>query len=314
MVRHFAPMDTSDHRTEDTTRHPVLRKVLIDLSIMMVLGVVLAVMGPFGSFEMPLPVRLLYWVGLALVGYACYRPIGELVTRLGLRLDLPEWSLWIVACLLASVPVTLAVFFAGQLPGPFALPSFDRFARSYPYVLLTVRASLLRIDPSLEESSRGLGHNAWSTFFQVVLHQLRPSIAAGALLVALYSLSDFGAVSLLRYETFTWAIYQQYQSAFDRSIAAVLSLILVGAAVTILLMEGYARGRQRYYRTGAGSARRACSIARSRVTVTTALYIGPMFSGRPRKVSASATGDTSLPRTISLRRRIGTKTGVSVKT
>ena len=129
-------MDTSRELTEQTAPHPVLRQVLIDLSIMVVLGVLLAVLGPFGSFEMPLPVRLLYWVGLALVGYACYRPIEELVTRLGLRLDLPEWPLWIVACLLASVPVTLAVFFAGQLPGPFALPSFDRFARSYPYVLL----------------------------------------------------------------------------------------------------------------------------------------------------------------------------------
>ncbi len=136
MVRHFAWMETSRDRTEQTASHPVLRQVLIDLSIMVVLGVLLAVMGPFGSFQMPLPVRLLYWVGLALVGYACYRPIGELVTRLGLRLDLPEWPLWIAACLLASVPVTLAVFFAGQLPGPFALPSFDLFARNYPYVLV----------------------------------------------------------------------------------------------------------------------------------------------------------------------------------
>ena len=42
MVRHFAPMDTSERRTEDTVQHPVLRKVLIDLSIMVVLGVVLA--------------------------------------------------------------------------------------------------------------------------------------------------------------------------------------------------------------------------------------------------------------------------------
>ncbi|MEL7690406.1 LytTR family DNA-binding domain-containing protein [Citromicrobium bathyomarinum] len=129
-------MDTSERRAEDTAQHPVLRKVLIDLSIMVVLGVLLAVMGPFGTFQMPLPVRLLYWVGLAVVGYGCYRPIGALVTSLGPRLDLPEWPLWVAACLLASVPVTLAVFFAGQLPGPFALPTFDRFARTYPYVLL----------------------------------------------------------------------------------------------------------------------------------------------------------------------------------
>ena len=129
-------MDTIERRAEDSAPHPVLRKVLIDLSVMTVLGVLLAVMGPFGTFQMPLSVRLLYWVGLGLVGYGCYRPVGALVTGLGPRLDLPEWPLWVAACLLASVPVTLAVFFAGQLPGPFALPSFDRFARTYPYVLL----------------------------------------------------------------------------------------------------------------------------------------------------------------------------------
>jgi hypothetical protein len=129
-------MDMSERHAEETAQHPVLRKGLIDLSIMAVLGVLLAVMGPFGTFQMPLPVRLLYWVGLALVGYACYRPIGALVTSLGPRLDLPEWPLWFAACLLASVPVTLAVFWAGQLPGPFALPTFDSFARTYPYVLL----------------------------------------------------------------------------------------------------------------------------------------------------------------------------------
>ena len=35
-------------------------------------------------------------------------------------------------------------------------------------------------------------------------------MVSGSLLVALYTLSDFGAVSLMRYESFTWAIYQQY--------------------------------------------------------------------------------------------------------
>ena len=60
----------------------------------------------------------------------------------------------------------------------------------------------------------------------------------------------------MRYETFTWAIYQQYQSAFDRSIAAVLSLVLVGLAIVLLVMEAYTRGRMRYYRTGAGASRR----------------------------------------------------------
>ena len=126
---------------------------------------------------------------------------------------------------------------------------------SYPYMLLTVRSALWSLDPSVEEASCSLGHGSWKTFFRVTLPMLRPAIAAGALMVALYTLSDFGAVSLLRYETFTWAIYIQYESAFDRSIAAGLSLVLVVLALGILTMEAFSRGRSRYYRSSAGAPR-----------------------------------------------------------
>ena len=85
---------------------------------------------------------------------------------------------------------------------------------------------------------------------------MKPSIAAGSLLIALYTLSEFGAVALLRYNTFTFTIYQQYEGSIDRSIAALLSFVLVLMAVVILLLENYTRGKGRYYRSGAGSARK----------------------------------------------------------
>ena len=69
---------------------------------------------------------------------------------------------------------------------------------SFPYTLLSVRASLWGQDPALDEMSRSLGNGQWKTLWRVTLPQMRPSIAAGSLLVALYTLSDFGAVSLLR--------------------------------------------------------------------------------------------------------------------
>ena len=131
---------------------------------------------------------------------------------------------------------------------------------SYPYLFLTVRGAIANLDPATDESARSLGHGAWSAFFRVTLPQLKPSIAAGSLLVALYTLSDFGAVSLMRYNTFTFTIYQQYESSIDRSIAAVLSLVLVAMAVVILMAEGYTRGRQRYYRSGAGAAREPAAV------------------------------------------------------
>lgn len=126
---------------------------------------------------------------------------------------------------------------------------------SYPYVLLTVRGALRRQDPALDEAARSMGYGPLATFRQVTLPLLRPALAAGALLAALYALSDFGAVALLRYETFTAAVFVQYESAFDRAVAASLALALAGLAVVLLAAEDFSRGRQAYHRSTAGAVR-----------------------------------------------------------
>ncbi len=124
----------------------------------------------------------------------------------------------------------------------------------YPYVYLPVLAALRRADAGLEEVARSLGRTPWQTFREVTLRQVRPSAAAGGLLVALYTLSDFGAVSILRYDVFTRVIYTAYRSSFDRSTAAVLSLLLV--ALTVAISVGESRVRRRdVARIGAGVAR-----------------------------------------------------------
>ncbi len=108
---------------------------------------------------------------------------------------------------------------------------------TFPYVLITVQAALRGLDPSLEEASRSLGRGPVVTFLRVTLPQLRPSAAAGGLLVTLYVLSDFGAVSILRYSTFTRALYLQYRTAFDRAPAALLGLLLVVLTIIFVVAE-----------------------------------------------------------------------------
>jgi iron(III) transport system permease protein len=128
---------------------------------------------------------------------------------------------------------------------------------TYPYVLLTVQGTLRGLDPSTEEASRSLGTGAFRTFLRVTLPQLRPSIGAGGLLVALYVLSDFGAVSLMRFSTFTRVIYIQYRSAFDRSSAAMLALLLVVFTAVILIGEmRLARAPRETLRRAHGTAAR----------------------------------------------------------
>jgi iron(III) transport system permease protein len=149
---------------------------------------------------------------------------------------------------------------------PFGMERISRFSglrgasmvlviMTYPYVFLAARGALRRIDPALEEAARSMGFGAVKTFRMVTLPILKPALAAGALLVALYTLSDFGAVAILRYETFTFAIFNQYESALNRSIAAGLSLVLVFFAVILLAGEGITRGRGRFHRSTVGSVR-----------------------------------------------------------
>jgi len=133
---------------------PLLRRLIVDLSIMLVIGVVLALLGPFGSFADPIELRLVYWVGLALAGYVFYSPISALVVPWGKRLDLPEWALWVAAVLIATVPMSLAIWTLGFIGRDFRWPHLDEAFGTYLNVLIvgagiTVLFHLLNRKPAL---------------------------------------------------------------------------------------------------------------------------------------------------------------------
>jgi iron(III) transport system permease protein len=124
----------------------------------------------------------------------------------------------------------------------------------YPYVYLPVLGALAHLDPAHEEVARSLGCTRWTAIRSVVLPGLRNSITSGALLVALYVLSDFGAVATVRYEVFTWVIYGAYSAGFNPARAAILSLVLVAASVLVVGAEWRARG-DGGARVGGGASR-----------------------------------------------------------
>ncbi|MDA1240704.1 MAG: iron ABC transporter permease [Chloroflexi bacterium] len=116
---------------------------------------------------------------------------------------------------------------------------------TYPYLYLTLRPALAAADPRIEELSRTFGFGRWVTFRRVVLPGLRPALASGGLLVALYVLSDFGAPTLLRFSSFTRVIYVRYTSTFDRSTAAALAILLMALALAVVALEVWVRSRRR---------------------------------------------------------------------
>ena len=107
-------------------------------------------------------------------------------------------------------------------------------AFTYPYVYLPVAARLAGLPPSIEESARLLGDRPSRLFFRVVLPAIRSSVLGGMLIVLLYSLSEFGAVQLLGFDTLTRVVYAT--RLLDRAqsfAAATLLLVLAVVAVTI---------------------------------------------------------------------------------
>lgn len=124
---------------------------------------------------------------------------------------------------------------------------------SYPYVFLPLRAAMISLDDSFEDASRSLGRGRIKTFYYVTLPLLLPAMRSGGLLVALYTLSDYGAVALLRYQTFTWAIMNMYNGAFNRISAAALSLLLVFFAVLILSLDGFIKGARNFFSSSSSS-------------------------------------------------------------
>jgi iron(III) transport system permease protein len=202
--------------------------------------------------------------------------IGVSLAWLLERSDLAGRRLWgVILCLPFAVPafvsgftwVSLSSGFEG-LGGAILVMTLSK----YPLVFLPVAATLRNLDTSLEESARTLGQNRTGVFFKVTLPLLWPAVLGGALLIALHMLVEFGALSILGLQTFTTAIYQQFELEFSNTNAAMLSALLLVLCLLLLWLELRVRGTARHIRTGQGAARRATPLRLGPWRVVAQLY------------------------------------------
>ena len=191
--------------------------------------------------------------------------IGVTLAVLTVQTDLPLGRLWTVtAALPLVVPSYIGAFAYFSAFGPrgeladllaplgLAIPTIRGLPGTalvltlfvYPYVFLTTRAALLSFDATQLEAARTLDHGYRAAFRRVVLPQIAPGVLSGALLVALYTLSDFGTPAIMQYDVFTRVIYVEL-GAFGQARATVLALELLAVTAVVLALEsrvGGARG------------------------------------------------------------------------
>ncbi len=209
--------------------------------------------------------------------------VGGVTTVLGVsaawlveRTDIPARSAWRwLLCLPLAIPGyvlavcymfllrrggfvdRIAMQYFGFAHGEFPLPPlFGTWGvavvmslYSFPLVFLAVGGTLRVLDASFEDAARVAGRTRLQTFFAVTVPLLLHAVAGGVLLVALYVLSDFGTVSLMRYQTFTTAIFREFAGEIGRTAASVISVGLIGLSLPLLAIENVVhRGDRRYTR------------------------------------------------------------------
>jgi iron(III) transport system permease protein len=175
------------------------------------------------------------------------------------RTNLPGGKIWnAVVTLPFSVPA-----FVSSYSWVSISPGFEGFGgavlvltlSNYPLVHLPVAAALRGMDPALEETSRSLGYSRTETFFRITLPHLRPALLGGAILIALHMLAEFGSLAFLNYDTFTTAIFDQYNVVFDSASAAMLTFVLLLLCFAFLAVELFIRGKAKYASIHKGAQR-----------------------------------------------------------
>lgn len=123
----------------------------------------------------------------------------------------------------------------------------------FPYVYLYTSGAMGSIDSSLEEAAENLGSNKLRRLFTVTLPVIFPSIAAGALMVFMTSLADFGTPMLIGegYTVLPVLVYNEYMSEIggNANLASALSVIIVSCSLLVLLVQNRIVARKNYVMT-----------------------------------------------------------------
>ena len=123
----------------------------------------------------------------------------------------------------------------------------------FPYVYLYTSGAMGSIDSSLEEAAENLGSSKLRRLFTVTIPVIIPSIAAGAIMVFMTSLADFGTPMLLGegYMVLPVLVYNEYMSEIGGNayLASALSVIVVLCSTTVLLVQKHLVSKKNYVMT-----------------------------------------------------------------
>ena len=132
--------------------------------------------------------------------------------------------------------------FDGML-GAILSVSFSLFG----YVYILTRVSFYYQSQNLIELGKNLGFSKFKSLTSIILPSARPAIVAGLSLVAMETLSDFGAVSFFEINTLTTGIYNSWIAFDDLTFANQLSFYLLIFILALFILENFSRKKAKYH-------------------------------------------------------------------
>ena len=158
----------------------------------------------------------------------------------------------------------------------------------FPYVYLYTSGAMGSIDSSIEEAAENLGSNKLRRLWTITLPVVAPSIAAGAIMVFMTSLADFGTPMLIGegYMVLPVLVYNEYMSEIggNAHLASALSVVVVLCSTTVLLIQKYFVSRKNYVMTAMRPPKEEVLHGAKRVVVTLPVLLVTLIGIMPQIV------------------------------
>ncbi len=122
-------------------------------------------------------------------------------------------------------------------------------AALYPYVYLLARAAFREQPAGSYEVARALGAGPAGLFWRVGLPLARPAIAAGAAIVMMETVADYGVVSYFSVQTLTTGIFTTWLEMGNAGGAAQIACLILALVLALVALEKLSRRRLRYYQS-----------------------------------------------------------------
>lgn len=194
----------------------------------------------FNTFRIPLMALIIVLVFATLVAYLAVRKKNTITSMIDTLSMIPYIVPGTVLgiAFLSSFNTGIAGTGLLTITGTAFIMVMSLSIRRLPYTIRSSVASLLQIDPSIEEAAESLGSSRINTFIKITIPMMLSGIISGAILSWITMISELSTSILLynvRTRTMSVAIYTEVLRG-NYGVAAALSTLLTIITVISLLL------------------------------------------------------------------------------